>query len=240
MIPKIIHYCWFGGKPLPRDVKQCIASWKKYCPDYEIQQWDESNFDVTAHPFTKAAYEANAWAFVSDYARLQVVYDNGGIYLDTDVELCKTLDGLLQENCYFGTQQVDDVVATGLGFGAEQEHPGVLAMMRQYDGLLFQPDNKEAIACPILNTRAMKALGYVPQNTVQRLNDIGVTIYPPEYFDPCSPGDAQDLTCENTVSIHHYSASWTDGKNVLKRKLFRLIGDKRIARLRGLVKRWKN
>ena len=84
MIPKIIHYCWFGGNPLPTDVKRCIESWKKMCPDYEIKRWDESNFDVNAHPFTKAAYEAKAWAFVSDYARLKVVCDNGGIYLDTD------------------------------------------------------------------------------------------------------------------------------------------------------------
>lgn len=84
MIPKIIHYCWFGGNPLPTDVKRCIESWKKMCPDYEIKRWDESNFDVNAHPFTKAAYEAKAWAFVSDYARLKVVCDNGGIYLDVD------------------------------------------------------------------------------------------------------------------------------------------------------------
>lgn len=236
MIPKIIHYCWFGGKPLPRDVEQCIASWKKYCPDYEIQQWDESNFDVMSHPFMKAAYEAKAWAFVSDYARLQVVYENGGIYLDTDVELCKSLDELLHNGCYFGTQQVGKVVATGLGFGAEERHPGVLAMMREYDALSFDQDNKEAIACPILNTHAMEVYGYTPQNTVQRLNDIGVTIYPPEYFDPCSPGDAQDLTCEDTVSIHHYSASWTGGKNVLKRRLIRMIGEGRIKQCKALLK----
>ncbi len=91
MIPKMIHYCWFGGKPLPKDVLDCIKTWKKYCPDYEIKRWDESNFDVNSHPFMKAAYEAKAWAFVSDYARLKVVYDNGGIYLDTDVELLKNL-----------------------------------------------------------------------------------------------------------------------------------------------------
>ena len=91
MIPKVIHYCWFGGKPIPNDVKKCINSWKKKCGDYEIKCWNESNFDVNAHPFTKAAYEAKAWAFVSDYARLKVVYDHGGIYLDTDVELLKKL-----------------------------------------------------------------------------------------------------------------------------------------------------
>lgn len=106
MIPKVIHYCWFGGKPIPNDVKKCINSWKKKCPDYEIKCWNESNFDVNAHPFTKAAYEAKAWAFVSDYARLKVVYDHGGIYLDTDVELLKNLDFLLKYDFYIGIETV--------------------------------------------------------------------------------------------------------------------------------------
>ena len=121
MIPKIIHYCWFGGNPLPMDVKKCIESWKEKCPDYEIKCWDESNFDVNAHPFTKAAYEAKAWAFVSDYARLRVVYDNGGIYLDTDVELLKNIDFLLPYEGYIGVQQAGCYCTTGLGFGAIKE-----------------------------------------------------------------------------------------------------------------------
>ena len=231
MIPKIIHYCWFGGKPLPKDVEQCIASWRKHCPDYEIRQWNESNFDVMAHPFTKAAYEAKSWAFVSDYARLKVVYEHGGIYLDTDVELCKSLDNLLQESCYFGVQQVNQVVQTGLGFGAERGHMGIMAMLREYDVLAFSPKNKEAIACPILNTRAMEKLGYVPQNEIQRLGETGIAIYPPVYFDPQSPGDAKDLFCEDSVSIHHYSASWTSASHRLKRKIMRKIGDKWLRKL---------
>ena len=119
MIPKVIHYCWFGGNPLPPDARRCIASWKKHCPDYEIRQWNETNFDISAHPFMRAAWEAKAWAFVSDYARLQVVYTHGGIYLDTDVELKQSLDGLLAHSCYVGLQQVGPLVATGLGFGAQ-------------------------------------------------------------------------------------------------------------------------
>ena len=95
MIPKVIHYCWFGGKPLPKDVLDCIASWKKYCPEYEIRQWNETNFDLDCHPFVRSAYNAKAWAFVSDYARLKIVFDNGGIYFDTDVELLKNIDFLL-------------------------------------------------------------------------------------------------------------------------------------------------
>ena len=125
MIPKIIHYCWFGGKPLPPEVRRCIRSWQRVCPDYEIRRWDETNFDVTAHPFMKAAYEAGAWAFVSDIARLMVVHAHGGIYLDTDVELLRRPDGLLDNGCYVGTQQADGQIATGLGFGAEARDPAV-------------------------------------------------------------------------------------------------------------------
>ena len=105
MIPKVIHYCWFGGNPLPKDVKKCIKSWKKYAPDYEIIEWNEYNFDINCHPFVKTAYEAKAWAFVSDFARLKVIYDNGGIYFDTDVELVKNPDFLLENQCYIGVQQ---------------------------------------------------------------------------------------------------------------------------------------
>jgi hypothetical protein len=122
MIPKVIHYCWFGGKPLPLDVEQCIRSWKKFCPDYEIRQWNESNYDVGKHPFMKAAYETGSWAFVSDYARLDIIYNHGGVYLDTDVELLKDLQPLLELDCYFGMQQDRNLIATGLGFGAVKGH----------------------------------------------------------------------------------------------------------------------
>ena len=145
MIPKIIHYCWFGGNPLPTDVKRCIESWKKMCPDYEIKRWDESNFDVNAHPFTKAAYEAKAWAFVSDYARLKVVCDNGGIYLDTDVELLKNLDSLREYQCYIGVQQAGHLCTTGLGFGATKSNPVVQQMLRKYDEIVFSEERKNLL-----------------------------------------------------------------------------------------------
>lgn len=132
MIPKMIHYCWFGGKPLPKDVLDCIKTWEKYCPDYEIKRWDESNFDVNSHPFMKAAYEAKAWAFVSDYARLKVVYDNGGIYLDTDVELLKKPDFLLENQCYIGIQQPESLCTTGLWFWC----PKIKSSGTKDDGML--------------------------------------------------------------------------------------------------------
>lgn len=238
MIPKKIHYCWFGKNPLPWDVKKCIESWEKFCPDYEIVQWNESNFDVQSHPFMKAAYEAKAWAFVSDYARLQVIYDQGGIYLDTDVELIRKPDFLLEHSSYFGVQQSDRRVNTGLGFGAEAGHPAILAMVQMYDRATFDPEHKIELACPVLNTLALEPFGYVFSEQILQLP--GVTIYPPCWFDPLAPGDTENLLCPESVSIHHYSNSWYSGKSRIKRQIIRLIGDERIIRLRTFLKKLKH
>ena len=102
MIPKKIHYCWFGGNPLPEDVKRYIESWKKYCPDYDLIRWDESNYDVHKNAYVELAYQNKKWAFLTDYARLDIIYEHGGIYLDADVELIHSLDDLLQNSCYMG------------------------------------------------------------------------------------------------------------------------------------------
>lgn len=238
MIPKVIHYCWFGGKPLPWDVEKCIKSWKKQCPDYKIVQWDESNLDVNSHPFMKAAYEAKAWAFVSDYARLWVIYNHGGVYLDTDVELLKNLDAHLEHSAYFGIQQSDRRVNTGLGFGAEAGHSAIGAMMEQYDRTAFDNDRRVEIACPVLNTAALEGFGYCYSEDVQYLHS-GVVVYPTRFFDPQAPGDTQNLTCKDSVSIHHYSNTWLSGKSRLKRQLIRLIGQERVIRLRNFLRKQK-
>ena len=232
MIPKVIHCCWFGGNPIPRDVKKCINSWKTMCPDYEIKIWDETNFDVNEHPFTKAAYEAKAWAFVSDYARLKVVYDNGGIYLDTDVELLKNLDFLLKNQCYIGIQQAESLCTTGLGFGATKSNPVVLKMLSAYDSLKFDLNNKNKIACPYLNDKVIRSFGDIDNNKISCLNE--VTVYPSEYFDPYG---GEDLLCDDTISIHHYSASWTSGKQKLKRKIARMIGTGNSIKLKKILRR---
>lgn len=133
MIPKIIHYCWFGGNPKPDLIKQCIDSWKKYCPDYQLIEWNESNFDINCNPYVKAAYEDKKWAFVSDYARLYIVYNQGGVYLDTDVLLHNGIDELLKNSCWMAS---DDVryISTGLGFGAEKGNWLIKAIMEAYEG----------------------------------------------------------------------------------------------------------
>ena len=239
MIPKIIHYCWFGGNPLPTDVKRCIESWKKMCPDYEIKRWDESNFDVNAHPFTKAAYEAKAWAFVSDYARLKVVCDNGGIYLDTDVELLKNLDSLREYQCYIGVQQAGHLCTTGLGFGATKSNSVVQQMLGKYDQIIFSEERKTEFACPYLNNEVLEAIGYV-YNADSPINLNGTLVLPPKYLDPIAPGEEMKiLRCEDTISIHHYSASWMGNKTRWKRRIIRIIGQENINKIKHLRQRLK-
>lgn len=233
MIPKVIHYCWFGGKPLPNEVKACIASWKKFAPDYRIIEWNEKNFDVEGHPFVKAAYVSKAWAFVSDYARLKVIYENGGIYFDTDVELLKNPDILLENECYIGVQQLGQICTTGLGFGAVKSSIVVRDMLEKYNEITFDIEKKIQLACPSLNNEIIEKYGYKFTSEVWK-SDL-LTVYPSRFFDPISPGDSENLLCEETISIHHYSASWMGFKNRFKRKLFNLIGDANIHRLKKIL-----
>ena len=235
MIPKVIHYCWFGGASLPWDVRKCIKSWKKYCPDYEIRQWNESNFDINCHPFVQDAYKSKAWAFVSDYARLKIIYENGGIYLDTDVELLKNLDFLLEDQCYLGIQQPGGFCATGLGFGAVKGNPIIKEMLEEYDKTQFSSKVKESIACPYLNARVIERMGYAYTEEIWRKD--GITVYPCRYFDPIAPGITKNLLCGDTVSIHHYSASWISGQVRIRRKIIRFIGDERIHKLKKILGR---
>lgn len=231
MIPKTIHYCWFGKKDLPPEAKRCIASWKKICPDYDIIRWDENNFDVNQNPFIKAAYEAKKWAFVSDYARLKVVYDNGGIYLDTDVELRKNLDSLREHGCYIGIQQNEFLCNTGLGFGATKSNPVVLKMLESYDDLTFSESHTLELSCPRLNNAVIRSYGLVSNTEITDLPE--VTVYPPQYFDPYG---GKNLLCDETYSIHHYAASWTSEKNQFKRKIARWIGQDNIISIKSLLK----
>ena len=236
MIPKVIHYCWFGGGPLPIDVKKCIKSWERKCPNYKIIQWNESNFDVNAHPFTKQAYSEKAWAFVSDYARLKIIYDEGGIYLDTDVELQKNLDGLRKNDGFFAIQQEGHYCATGLGFGAKKENEIIKSMLEMYDDLIYSEENKYTIVCPYLNTKALEKYGYTYSDDIKVVHNN--LVLPPKFMDPIAPGkNKKNLFCDDTVSIHHYSASWMDAKTVRRRKIMRIIGQEKINKLKEIIKK---
>lgn len=222
MIPKIIHYCWFGGNPIPDDVSKCIESWRKYCPDYKIIRWDENNYDIKKNQYMYNAYNEKKWAFVSDYARIDVIYEYGGIYLDTDVELVKSLDSLLNAGLYAGWESRDPIqdlydleyensVNFGLGYGACRHHPVLKSLLEIYDELSFYnaDGSLNLIACPKYQTKVLKSYGLdTSQRTLQKINDI--VIYPEDYFSPKSQITGKiDLT-ENTYSIHHFSMSWVD------------------------------
>ena len=167
-IPKVLHYCWFGGAPKPKNIQNCIRSWKKYCPDYEIIEWNEQNFDVSQSLYTRQAYDARRWAFVADYARLKILYEQGGIYMDTDVELLRPLDDLLAYPAFFGFQHNNEV-ATGLGFGAEARSPVVKALLDDYDGLPFLlPDGScDLTPCPERNLPVFARFGIRADGTRQ-------------------------------------------------------------------------
>lgn len=237
MIPKVIHYCWFGGKSLPRSACKCLESWAKNCPDYEIKRWDESNFDVRQHPFVASAYDAEAWAFVSDWARLKILYDNGGIYLDTDVELLKPLDELLTNQFYIGVQQSGQLCTTGLGFGCAKASPVVQEMLAQYDGLIFERARSKELACPYFNDEVVRSHGFTGNGLgeVERLD--GLTVYPSRFFDPIAPGCSQNLLCDDTFSVSLYANSWGSNWAKLRRSLINAIGYERVERLKKIVGR---
>lgn len=209
MIPKVIHYCWFGRNEKPLSVKKCIDSWKTYCADYLIVEWNEDNFEYAQNDYAREAYEAKKWAFVTDFARLWIVYNYGGIYLDTDVELIKPFDDMLDNKAFFGLEDTN-YIATGLGFGAEKRNPIVKMMLNDYDSIRFKKEDGsfDELACPLRNTRAIKHL--LPKDmdydVITTINH--ARIYPKEYFCPLSADGSIMKKTQNTHSIHWFTASW--------------------------------
>ena len=231
-IPKIIHYCWFGRGKMPALAEKCIKSWKKFCPDYEIKCWTEDNFDVSQNKYAREAYEAGKWAFVSDYVRLKVVYDEGGIYMDTDVELLKPLDDLLEERGYMG---YDDTgcISTGVGFGCEKGNPVIGAVLADYDEISFVlPDGTyDLMPCPERNTKVMVKLG-LEQNGKEQVF-MGIRILPEEYFCPMGYYTGKKNITANTYSVHLFCASWTSATSRRTTYIKRLIGVKLYEKLYG-------
>ena len=227
-IPKKIHYCWFGYGEKSELVKRCIASWKQFCPDYKIIEWNEQNYDVKKNEYMHQAYQAQRWGFVSDFARLDIVYQHGGIYLDTDVELVKNLDTLLEADGFFGFERPVGptdlyMVNSGQGFGACAGNAVVLKMLEAYKSRQFirQDGTIDLTTCPTYNTEVLKTLGLQTDNTPQKI--CGVRIYPAEYFCPLSWRNKKCVITKNTYSIHHFNASWLSDREKRRRKSTRQV-----------------
>lgn len=216
MIPKIIHYCWFGRKEKPKLAQKCIASWMKYCPDFEIIEWNEDNFDVNMNGYTRMCYEQKKYAFLSDYARLCVVSEHGGLYFDTDVELIRSVDHLMNHDAFFGFE-TPEFIASGLGFGSVPHGAAIELMLSEYDTYL--DGEHGTVGCPLLNTTALIKQGLRRDGSYQDLS--GTIVLPIDYLNPYESNTGRLKKTANTVSIHWYSASWMTGKQLMRQKITR-------------------
>lgn len=229
MIPKIIHYCWFGENVLPESAKKCIASWKKYFPDYEIKEWNEQNFDVKCCNYVKEAYELKKWAFVSDYARFWILYNYGGLYFDTDVEVIKDMTTIIKKGAFMGCEIVDKCtndfrlgVNPGLGLGV---NPGLgiyKEILDYYRRLHFVCENVVQETVVDHTTKVLKLHNWKGNGTIEEIE--GILIYPPKYFCPMDYKTGKLNITENTYTIHWYTASWQTQYSKFKTKVQHLLG----------------
>lgn len=224
LIPKKIHYCWFGGNPIPEKNLAWMESWKRHCPDYEIIRWDESNYDISRNRYMQEAYQSKKWGFVSDCARIDIIYHEGGIYLDTDVELVKSLEDLRYQEAFMGVE-ASLKINLGLGFGSIPHFSLWKELLEMYEKTSFlnEDGTLNQTACPQLQHDVYVRNGFVCNGEWQTVG--GASVYPVAVLSP------KDLYTEETVmsphaySIHHYDASWFDRdmmlRNVSIRKLYK-------------------
>lgn len=215
MIPKIIHCFWFGGRELPESDKKNIETWRRFCPDYEIKLWDESTYPIPDVPYVQQAFKMKKWGHVSDYARLDVLYRYGGIYLDTDVEIVKSFDSLLELNGFIGFENGVNV-NTGQGVGAEVGNTIIKGMMDEYLERQFIKEDGtcDLTPCPQINTEYLVKLGLQQDDTVQTINDM--VIFPTDYFCPKHILTGKIKITGNTYSIHHFNGSWFEAEKKAK------------------------
>jgi len=215
MIPKKIHYCWFGGTPLPSDARRCIESWKKHLSNYEIKEWNESNFDVTCNRYVREAYENRKFAFVTDYVRLYALVNEGGIYMDTDVEVLKSFDPFLHHTAFSGFEN-NNYVPTGM-MASEKGGAWVTELLNEYVERRFvQEDGSlDTTTNTALITRNMENHGLIRNNTYQDFPGLA-TFYPSDFFCPKDHRDGLIRLTDNSVCIHHFAGSWLP--NATKRR----------------------
>ncbi len=207
-LPKTIHFCWFGGNPLPEEAKLCLESWKKYCPDYQIVEWNEKNFDVFSCHYAAQAYEANMWAFVSDYARIKILYEQGGVYMDVDVELIKNIDPLLRDKAFMGFE-AGLFVNSGLIAGSIPNLSIFRELINKYEKkyeFINSDGTLNLTPCVEYQTELLMKYGLKKENIIQVVEDM--KIYPIEYFSPFNHYTGRLNITEETYSIHKYAGTW--------------------------------
>lgn len=235
MIPKVIHYCWFGGNPLPELAIKCIQSWKRFLPDFEIIEWNESNFDVHMIPYTSEAYKVKKYAFVSDYARFWILHKYGGIYFDVDVEVIKPLESILACGSFLGTEGEADNdplklnVNPGLGFAAYPSQPFLGEMLEIYSHLHFvNPDGTYNTKTVVhYTTELLCKYGLKGIYDIQSCADF--QIYPREYFSPKNAVTREVVLTDNTYTIHHYDGSWLSKSIRRRQRIKEILGPKVVS-----------
>lgn len=227
MIPKIIHYCWFGGKKKNDEVKSCIDSWHSMCSDYEIIEWNETNFDINTVPYVKEAYQQKKWAFVSDYVRLYALEKYGGIYLDTDVEIIKSLNSFLQNKTFFGAESKYSICTAVIG--AEKNASFVDELLTMYNGIHFI--NQQDMDLTPNSQRIYKYLekNYSYKCSEKVVNLDNCTIYPKDYFSPINCYTYKKEITVNTHCIHWFAGTWKNKNEIFINKakaiVTRIIGE---------------
>lgn len=254
-IPKIIHYCWFGGNPLPELAKQCISSWAIFFPDYKIKQWNENNFDLHCCKYVEDAYKAQKWAFVSDYARFFILYQEGGVYFDTDVEVVASFNGIIKNGPYVGCEisesyknntntsfedklNISLVINPGLGLAVFPKQAMLKEIMDFYHNLSFyNADGTFNIETVVTyTTHIFKLHGFKGIGDLEFID--GFTVYPAEYFCPINYYTGEITITPKTKSIHHYSESWLDVKEKKirrKTRIFIKVFGEKIGRRLGWI-----
>ena len=233
MIPKKIHYCWFGGKPLNKLGKKCLKSWRKFFPDYEIIEWNEKNFDINCYRYVKEAYFEKKYAFVSDYVRFKVLYEQGGLYFDTDVEVIKSFDDIIADGSFMGCENPDLSgmqvngrglnVAPGLGLAAAPGLELYKEIIEDYESSSFYKEDGSLNLYTVVERTTDLLYSRGLQNTSEIQRVAGITIYPAEYFCPIDMRTGKLNKTANTHSIHRYAASWVSKKDRFRGKVYRFI-----------------
>lgn len=221
MIPKVIHYCWFGRNALPEMALKCIESWKKFFPEYEIKEWNEDNFDIESCDYVREAYGAKKWAFVSDYARFKIIFENGGIYFDTDVEIINYMNDIIEKGAFFGRERVasSNPVNAGLGFAAEAYNPIYEEIIKDYEESHFIDELGNANMMTVVErvTQILQKHGLRDEPIFQNIE--GISIYPNDFFCPFDYNTNELKLTNNTRTIHWYDASWLDKKMQKRRNV---------------------